>query len=199
MLGFLAGARGTVLDLPCGAGRMSRLLATAVDGRVVSADYSPAMLAVARRRVANPLLRCDAFALPLRDKSVDRILMLRLIFHYCAPAGILAEAGRVLRPGGELVFDTLNRYSTRWLAEALLVSSGKRRPGTGLRFASARAVEALVARAGLAIVESRSRFLLPTRVYRFLPPRLQSVLVTLERWVPSRLRVLTYWKAVKPA
>lgn len=197
VLGFLAEARGRFLDLPCGAGRMSRALAARSPELLVSADYSTGMLAVARRRLANPLLRCDAFALPFRDACFDRVLTLRLIFHYDDPEPILAEAARVLRPGGELVFDTLNAGSSRHLAERILVLLGRRRGRAGLRFLDPAAVAAMLARRGFRVAAAESRFLLPTRAYRALPRALHGLVLRCERAVPSRRRVLTYWRAVR--
>jgi len=195
---LLGAADRAVLDLPCGAGRMSVELAAERPRTLVSADYSPGMLAVARRNLANPLLRCDAFALPFRDGCFDRVLTLRLVFHYADPLPILAESARVLRAGGELVFDTLNPLSTRHAAEWGLRALSPRRRRAGLRFHSRRQVRELLARAGLEPIAAEGRFLLPTRAYRFLPRAICGALAALERAVPSGRRVLTYWRAGRP-
>jgi len=194
---LLAGASGSILDLPCGAGRMSVLLAATGRFRVVSGDYSPGMLAVARRRVDHPLVRCDAFALPFADATFDRVLTLRLVFHYAAPEGILSELARILRPAGELVFDTLNVGSSRHWAERSLRLAGGRRSDAGLSFLGRAAVERLLDGAGMDLIASESRFLLPTRAYRCLPRPLARALVACERFVPASRRVLTYWRAAK--
>jgi len=198
-----------VLDLPCGAGRMSHWLLSRSSQsespehrspeQLISADYSPGMLAVAQRRLANPVLRCDAFELPFGADSFDSFLCLRLIFHYQDPAPILTEAARVLRPGGELVFDTLNAFSTRHLVEQVLRVLGLRRKTTGLRFMRRREVAALAAACGLQVTRDEARYLLPTRLYRVLPRILCRLLQACERWVPSPLRVLTFWRVVKPS
>ncbi|MDP9119531.1 MAG: class I SAM-dependent methyltransferase, partial [Actinomycetota bacterium] len=57
------------LDIACGTGFITRHLR----GRVVATDSSPGMLAKARARHDHPLLRADAFALPFRSESFDRI------------------------------------------------------------------------------------------------------------------------------
>lgn len=44
----------------------------------------------------------DAHRLPLRDKSADVVLLMQVLEHVSAPAVVLAECARVLRPGGHL-------------------------------------------------------------------------------------------------
>lgn len=197
VLEFLRGAKGTIIDLPCGAGRMSRALAAVVDGRLISADYSPGMLAVARRRVTNPVLRCDAFVLPFRGASIDRIVMLRLAFHYADLRLLLEEATRALRSGGEIVFDTLNPLSMRHLVEWLLRLLGRRQGKTGLFFHAPHEVNAIARSLGLEVMAVESRFVMPTRLYRRLPAAMLGFLKATERLVPPSQRVLTYWRLVK--
>jgi demethylmenaquinone methyltransferase/2-methoxy-6-polyprenyl-1,4-benzoquinol methylase len=57
------------LDVACGTGFITRH----VPGRVVATDASAAMLAESRARHDHPLVRADAFALPFRDDSFDRV------------------------------------------------------------------------------------------------------------------------------
>jgi ubiquinone/menaquinone biosynthesis C-methylase UbiE len=98
--------RWTVADLGCGTGRLTELLAPNVS-RVVAVDASSEMLAEARERLrgrTNVELRSgDLEALPLADESVDAAII-ALVLHYAAqPARVIAEAARVLRPGGKLL------------------------------------------------------------------------------------------------
>lgn len=57
------------LDVACGTGFITRNLR----GRVVAMDSSPGMLAESRARHDHPLVRADAFALPFRSGSFDRV------------------------------------------------------------------------------------------------------------------------------
>jgi SAM-dependent methyltransferase len=50
-----------------------------------------------------PLLRGDARNLPFGDATVDAVVMLDIVEHLADPAAVLAEARRVLRPGGCLI------------------------------------------------------------------------------------------------
>jgi demethylmenaquinone methyltransferase / 2-methoxy-6-polyprenyl-1,4-benzoquinol methylase len=102
----LVGVRptATVLDLACGTGDLTWMLARrAPHGRVVGVDVSEAMLARARvkgRRPGVAFLRADAGALPFPDHAFDLVM--------CGFAGrwfgdweaVLGEVWRVLRPGG---------------------------------------------------------------------------------------------------
>ena len=93
-------------DLGCGTGRVSELLAAFV-ARVVAVDESGPMLAAARRRLAahsNVEVRSgDVGALPIADGALDAAIMMLLLAVLDDPGAALAEARRVLRPGGRLL------------------------------------------------------------------------------------------------
>ena len=99
-----------VLDLGSGPGLDSLLAARRVGptGRVVSVDLCPAMVEKARRNADLLGLRSIEFVqveienLPLPDASVD-VVISNGVFNLCPDKpGVLAEAFRVLRPGGRL-------------------------------------------------------------------------------------------------
>ncbi len=99
---------GRMLDIGTGTGQMLELLAPRISGGL-GIDASRAMLALARARLARPGLdHCavrlaDMYRLPLADAEFD-LVMLQMVLHYAEdPSAVLAEAVRVLRPGGRLV------------------------------------------------------------------------------------------------
>jgi ubiquinone/menaquinone biosynthesis C-methylase UbiE len=100
----------TVLELAAGAGDTGFEAAAIVGerGRLISTDFSPAMLDVAQRRgtelsVGNVEYRVmDAERIELDTDSVDRVLCRFGYMLMPDPAAALAETRRVLRPGGHL-------------------------------------------------------------------------------------------------
>ena len=86
------------LDVACGTGFVTRHL----PGDVVGLDRSPSMLAMTGRRVDAPLVLADAFALPFRDRSFERVFSGHFYGHLVEERRqpFLDEARRV---AGELV------------------------------------------------------------------------------------------------
>ena len=93
-----------VLDVATGPGYVAG--AAALRGaRIVGLDFSTAMLAEARRH--HPAIEFqagDAEALPFPDAGFDAVVMSFGLLHLDRPDRALAEAHRVLRPGGRLGF-----------------------------------------------------------------------------------------------
>ncbi|MFD3332027.1 class I SAM-dependent methyltransferase [Streptomyces sp. NPDC058700] len=95
------GARA-LLDLACGTGLVTERL-TRPGLRVHGADAAHAMLRVAAARVPGRVVRADARRLPLPDASLDAVCAVWLLHLVPFTAEIVAEAARVLRPGGVLI------------------------------------------------------------------------------------------------
>lgn len=102
-----SGAR--VLELACGAGPGLGMLAR--HGRsVVAADYSRALLHRARahygRRI--PFVRLSAESLPFADASFDTVLFFEATYYVPDMERAFDEIGRVLAPGGLVLFVNAN-------------------------------------------------------------------------------------------
>jgi 2-polyprenyl-6-hydroxyphenyl methylase / 3-demethylubiquinone-9 3-methyltransferase len=120
-----AGRDGAVLvDVGCGAG----LLAPHVAGkgyRHVGVDLvTSALEQAAAHGVAT--VRGDAARLPLPDECADVVSAGEVLEHVTDLAAVVAEACRVLRPGGLLVADTINATLR---ARLIAVTVAERIPG----------------------------------------------------------------------
>jgi demethylmenaquinone methyltransferase/2-methoxy-6-polyprenyl-1,4-benzoquinol methylase len=96
-LGLPAGS--TVLDLASGTGDFLRLLEGA-GYRAMGMDLSWGMLAA--NRTGLPLAQADGAFLPLATGSVDGVTCGYALRNFTDLAGVFAEFGRVVRPGGRL-------------------------------------------------------------------------------------------------
>ena len=100
----------TVLELAAGPGGTGFAAAAIIgeQGRLISSDFSPEMVEVARRRATELGLATvehrviDAEDIPLDDDSVDGVLCRFGLMLMPDPGAALTETRRVLRPGGRL-------------------------------------------------------------------------------------------------
>lgn len=103
--------RARVLEVGCGTGAIARIIAHRPGiETVVGIDPSPVLIAKARE-IARDLTNVsfeegDGSGLPIDDASFDAVVVHRVLSHVPNPEGVLAEAYRVIRPGGWLaLFD----------------------------------------------------------------------------------------------
>lgn len=102
------GRLGTHIDLGTGTGRVLRLFAPQT-AQGVGVDSSREMLAIARASIEDARLRHlqmrhgDIFALPFSNDSADFITIHQVLHYLDEPGRALAEAARVLKPGGRLL------------------------------------------------------------------------------------------------
>jgi SAM-dependent methyltransferase len=92
-----------VLDVGGGQGLLESLLPPGWPAIVV--DLSPTQLADA----PPPKVRADASALPVLGERAGAVAALWMLYHLDDPADVIAEAARVLRPGGLFVASTASR------------------------------------------------------------------------------------------
>lgn len=109
----LHGAGRRALDVGCGGGLMAEEVAR-LGFMVTGVDPAAAAIEVARHHAQSSGLAIDyqvAFgeALPFADAAFDLVYCCDVLEHVSDLPRVIAEAARVLRPGGLYFFDTINR------------------------------------------------------------------------------------------
>ena len=129
----------TVLELAAGTGDLGFEAARAIgpDGTLISTDFAPEMVEVARRVGTAAGLTdvdhrvMDAEHLELDDDSVDAVLCRWAFMLMADPAAAFNEAGRVLRPAGRLAFavwTTADRNPWALVPASVLIQRGHMPP-----------------------------------------------------------------------
>jgi SAM-dependent methyltransferase len=101
------GPESMVLDLGAGAGIVPQMNMRGSAARVCGVDLDPRVL-------ENPYLDdariADAGRIPYDDATFDLIFSDNVFEHLDDPAAVLRECGRVLKPGGLVMFKTPNKH-----------------------------------------------------------------------------------------
>lgn len=120
---------GTVVDCPCGAGPAFRGTRPGSSVRYVAIDLSPSMIRRARKKADArgleqvELAQAAATDIPLPTDSADLFLSYWGLHCFDDPKAAIAEAARLLKPGGRLVGSCFVR-GREGLRQRLLVRSG---------------------------------------------------------------------------
>ena len=98
---------GRLVDIGTGTGRMIELFGPRAV-HAIGIDRSSEMLRLARVKleeagIQSSLRQGDMYALPLADQSADSIIIHQVLHYAHSPAAAIAEAARVLTPGGTLL------------------------------------------------------------------------------------------------
>ena len=111
---------GDVLDIASGDGLTAELLAPHARS-IVCIDSSDRVVEAAKMRLKAfehvQVQQGDMQQLQLKDASFDLVLMLHALTYTEQPAQAVAEASRVLRPGGRLLAVTLGKHDHRAVVE----------------------------------------------------------------------------------
>jgi 2-polyprenyl-6-hydroxyphenyl methylase/3-demethylubiquinone-9 3-methyltransferase len=151
-----------VLDVGCGAGFLSNDLALRGND-VIGLDAAPDALAVARAH-ADPeraplYIEGDALSLPYADGEFDAVCAMDFLEHVEQPQRVIAEAARVLVPGGRFFFHTFNRTWLAWLiviqGVRLFVRNTPRDLHVLRLFVKPSELDAMCRAAGLELMEMR--------------------------------------------
>ena len=113
-----------VADLGCGEGYLTMESARWAR-RVIAVDRSREVLdrgraLAARRKLSNIVWkRGELEKLPIRDRTVDLALLAQAVHHASKPERALAEAFRILRPGGRVLVLDLRPHEQAWVRSKL--------------------------------------------------------------------------------
>lgn len=114
-------APGRVLDIASGDGVLAELLAPHAQ-EYICVDASARVVAAASerlRRFGNVRVQeGDMHALPFADDHFDLVVLMHALTYAARPAVAVAEAARVLRPGGRLLLCSLARHEHRAVVAA---------------------------------------------------------------------------------
>lgn len=94
-----------VLDVACGTGDLSLVIAKTTGAKVIGTDFCRPMLEIAARKASTdaaliPFVEGDALKLPFADDSFDAVSIAFGLRNLSSVDGGLRELRRVLRPGG---------------------------------------------------------------------------------------------------
>jgi ArsR family transcriptional regulator len=105
---------GDVLDVGSGDGVLAALVAPRARS-VTCLDRSAKVIDAARRRLAKMqnvrFVVGDMHALPFEDRAFDAVMLMNCLTYATSPDTVLAEAARVLRPGGAVSGVTLREHA----------------------------------------------------------------------------------------
>ncbi len=100
------GSLGSLIDIGTGTGRMLELFAPRAE-HALGIDRSSEMLRLARAKLADvgnaELRQADLYALPVQDGGIDTAILHHVLHFAQQPGAAIAEAARVLAPGGRLL------------------------------------------------------------------------------------------------
>lgn len=116
-----AGLRGKrVLDVGCGGGILTEAMAAA-GAEVTGIDAAEAALAVAARHAGETGMKvsyehatAEAYA-ARHAGEFDLVTCLEMLEHVPAPASVIGACRELVRPGGDVVFSTINRNPKAFL------------------------------------------------------------------------------------
>lgn len=114
---------GRISDLGCGTGELIESLSHEGVHKFIGIDSSPEMLELARLRLSGTdtaeLRLGELEHLPMKNKEIDTAIMNMVLHHISQPELPIAEAYRVLKPGGCFVLSDFEKHDQEKIKEIL--------------------------------------------------------------------------------
>jgi 2-polyprenyl-6-hydroxyphenyl methylase/3-demethylubiquinone-9 3-methyltransferase len=157
----------TALDVGCGAGLLAEPLAR-LGAQVTAIDAAPEVIAVAKAHAAGQALAIDYrhAAVEDLDGRFDLVTAMEVIEHVADPQAFLMSLAARLAPGGLMILSTPNRTArSRLLMITIAEGIGQIPKGTHdhHRFITPDELKAMMAAAGLAVIDCEGIAFSPTR------------------------------------
>lgn len=114
----LAGKR--VLDVGCGGGILSESMARR-GAQVTGIDMGEAPLSVAQLHALESEIEVEYRKVPVEElaeeqpASFDAVTCMEMLEHVPDPASVVAACAKLVKPGGQVFFSTINRNPKAWL------------------------------------------------------------------------------------
>jgi 2-polyprenyl-6-hydroxyphenyl methylase / 3-demethylubiquinone-9 3-methyltransferase len=118
--GFVSLAGKQVLDVGCGGGILSESMA-AKGAHVTGIDMGEAPLQVARLHLLESGLQVNYQRIPVEQlaseqaESYDVVTCMEMLEHVPDPASVVTACSRLVKPGGHVIFSTINRNPKAYL------------------------------------------------------------------------------------
>lgn len=183
---------GKVLDVPCGTGKLGRLLKEREGLELYGIDISPLMVEAAEKTKAYQHLEVgDLTNLSYDDGMFDLIYVSRFFMLYEDITPFLKEISRLLSPEGLFIFDNIRRSIHNLIDSTVGTAEGRNYPR------KTRVMKEILEQTGFELLDRRSAFLVSTGIMNRMPPLIFRLFTALERIFPESRRVMEFYKTRK--
>jgi len=180
-----------ILELGIGGGVISNNLQVKLqNSNLVGLDVSRKMLEACKANLSHysqardaSLIVGDIFHLPFRSSSLNSVITVRLIPNLVENDLALKEVARILKPGGQIIFDIYNKMSIMSLIDNVVHLFLRRRPTTYKHTCDLNQVISTCESTGIPVQYHVECLLLPEALFKFAPKQLLRKIVSVDRIV----------------